>query len=200
LFDRVARAVCRAECLPRKELYESWEVARRARRKIRGGRIVEMACGHALTAHLMLLLDDTSPRALAVDVRPTLSAGRLAAELLRTWPRLEGRVAIEQRPLAEVEVTSDDVVVSVHACGALTDDVIDKALAARASVAVLPCCHDARWCDTGGLGSWLDDPLAIDVTRAQRLRAAGYTVHAQLIPAAITPKNRLLLGRRPSGP
>ena len=27
LFDRIGRAVCLAECLPRKELYEAWEVA-----------------------------------------------------------------------------------------------------------------------------------------------------------------------------
>ena len=32
LFDRIARVVCRTDCLPRKELYESWEVARRASR------------------------------------------------------------------------------------------------------------------------------------------------------------------------
>jgi hypothetical protein len=82
----------------------------------------------------------------------------------------------------------------VHACGSLTDDVLDQAIGARASVAVLPCCHDARRCDSGGLGGWLDNPLAIDVTRAQRLRAAGYAVHTQLIPLAITPKNRLLIG------
>ena len=37
LFDRVARAVCQAGCLPRKELYEAWEVARRVRRLFRGG-------------------------------------------------------------------------------------------------------------------------------------------------------------------
>ena len=30
LFDHIARVVCTAACLPRKELYESWEVARRA--------------------------------------------------------------------------------------------------------------------------------------------------------------------------
>ena len=35
LFDRIARAVCEAGCLPRKELYEAWEVARRVRRRIR---------------------------------------------------------------------------------------------------------------------------------------------------------------------
>jgi hypothetical protein len=27
LFDRIARATCEAGCLPRKELYEAWEVA-----------------------------------------------------------------------------------------------------------------------------------------------------------------------------
>jgi hypothetical protein len=60
LFDRLARAVCHAECLPRKELYESWEVARRARRRFRGGRIVDLACGHGLTAWIMLILDSSS--------------------------------------------------------------------------------------------------------------------------------------------
>ena len=32
LFDHVARVVCEASCLPRKELYEAWEVAKRTRR------------------------------------------------------------------------------------------------------------------------------------------------------------------------
>ena len=41
LFHRIARRVCEAECLPRKELFEAWEVARRVRRLMRGGRIVE---------------------------------------------------------------------------------------------------------------------------------------------------------------
>jgi len=42
LFDRIARAACHAGCLPRKELYEAWEVARRVRRLFRGGRIVDL--------------------------------------------------------------------------------------------------------------------------------------------------------------
>src|SRR5262245_16912447 len=48
LFERVARAVCRAGCLPRKELFEAWEMARRIRRRFRGGRIVDLAAGHGL--------------------------------------------------------------------------------------------------------------------------------------------------------
>ena len=69
LFDRVARVVCEAECLPRKELYEAWEVARRVRRRFRGGRVMDLACGHGLLAHLLVLLDDTSVEAFAIDAR-----------------------------------------------------------------------------------------------------------------------------------
>ncbi|NQT70427.1 MAG: methyltransferase domain-containing protein, partial [Desulfobacteraceae bacterium] len=58
LFDKIARAVCRAGTLPRKELYEAWEMAKRVRRRYRGGRIIDLACGHGLLAHIMLILDD----------------------------------------------------------------------------------------------------------------------------------------------
>jgi hypothetical protein len=193
LFDAVARAVCEAECLPRKELYESWEVARRTRRRFRGGRVVDLACGHGLVAWLMLLLDDTSESALAVDRRIPDSAAKIAAALTARWPRLAGRVSTREASVDQVALEPTDVVVSAHACGALTDDVLRAATGARARVVVLPCCHDERTCDAGGLAGWLDPPLAIDATRAARLRSAGYHVHTQLIPVGITPKNRLLL-------
>jgi hypothetical protein len=193
LFDRVGRAVCAADCLPRKELYESWELARRARRRFRGGRVVDLACGHGLIAHLMLVLDDSSPSALAVDVRLPPSASKVAATMVREWPRLAGRVTVQAADMASVALTATDLVVSAHACGALTDDVLTRAIAARARVVVLPCCHEKATCDRGGVDGWLDPSLAIDVTRAARLRESGYRVHTQLIPEAITPKNRLLL-------
>jgi hypothetical protein len=194
LFERIARQVCQAECVPRKELYEAWEVARRARRRFRGGRVVDLACGHALVAHIMLLLDDSSPSALAVDIKLPTSAFRVAASLSAAWPRLAGRVSLLSAKLEEVEVLAGDVLVSCHACGRLTDEVLDKALAVRARVVVLPCCQSAEESDAGGLAGWLDPALAVDVTRAARLIAAGYDVHTQTIAATITPKNRLLLG------
>jgi len=194
LFDRVARALCEASSLPRKELYESWEVARRVRRRFRGGRVVDLACGHGLVAQLMLLLDDRSPEAVCVDRRVPKSAAAVCSILARTWPRLEGRVRFESRSVEEVDLTADDVVVSAHACGRLTDVVLDRAARARARVAVLPCCHDAKTCDTGGLEGWMEAALAIDATRVQTLSARGYRVSTQRIPESITPKNRLLLG------
>ena len=194
LFARVARAACEAGCLPRKELYESWEVARRVRRRVRGRRIVELAAGHALVSQLLLLLDDTSPRALAFDSKRVPSAATLAQALAERWPRLEGRVELAVGDLRGVPLDASDLVVSVHACGALSDVVLERAVAARAHLALLPCCHDADTCDTGGLLGFLPAPLAIDATRVARLRAAGYTVVTQTIPEAVTPDNRLILG------
>jgi SAM-dependent methyltransferase len=193
LFDRVARSVCWAGCLPRKELYEAWEVARRVRRRFRGGRIIDLACGHGLLAHLLLLLDDSSPVALGIDRCIPASAARLAAALEETWPRLNGRVQLVQAELETIPLEQSDLVVSVHACGGLTDLVLERAMVAGARVAVLPCCHDLDKADLGGLQGWLDGPLAMDVMRAGRLRTGGYRVVTQHIPGDITPKNRLLM-------
>lgn len=194
LFDRLARAVCQAECLPRKELYEAWEVARRVRRHFRGGRLVDLAGGHGLLAQAMLLLDDSSPEALIVDRVIPASAATLHRTLVDAWPRLMDRVRFIEGDLGAVPLEETDIVVSSHACGALTDAVLRLASDARARVAVLPCCHDVESCDPGVLTGWLDVPLAIDVTRAARLEARGYQVRTSSIPASITPKNRLLLG------
>lgn len=193
LFERVARALCDAECVARKELYEAWEVARRARRRFRGGRILDLACGHALVAQLLLLLDDSSPSAVAVDATLPKSAFRVSECLASTWPRLRGRVTLVETRIDTVVAEPGDLVVSCHACGGLTDEVLDKALLARTKVVVLPCCQSMAKGDVDGFSGWLEPALAVDVTRVGRLRAAGYLVYTQTIPAEITPKNRLLL-------
>lgn len=156
LFDRIARAVCQAGCLPRKELYEAWETARRVRRLLRGGRVVDLAGGHGLLAHALLLLDDSSPEALVIDRAVPQSAQALHAAILASWPRLEGRVHYQTGELDTVALGTSDLVVSSHACGALSDVVLRRAAEARARVAVLPCCHDLEVNEAGALGGWLD--------------------------------------------
>lgn len=153
----------------------------------------DLASGHGLLAHILLLLDSSSPRAFAVDPRTPASAQPLHKALVETWPKLEGRVVRLETGLHDAKPAEGDLVVSAHACGSLTDDTIDIALASRAQVAVLPCCHELRDADLGGLGGWMEGTLAMDAARAGRLRAAGYRVHGQTIPATITPKNRLLI-------
>ena len=197
LFDRIGRVVCRVGRLPRKELYEAWEVARRVRRWCRGGRVLDVAGGHGLLAHVMLLLDDASPQALVIDPAPPPSAAALHDAFVIEWPRLQGRVARIAEDISHVTLEATDLVVSSHACGALTDRILDAAIAASARVAVLPCCHDLARCDAGPLAGWLDGPMAIDAMRAMSLASRGYRTRTQLIPRAITPKNRLLIGIPP---
>jgi hypothetical protein len=194
LFHRLARAVCYAGCLPRKELFEAWETARRVRRVCRGGRVVDLGGGHGLLAHAMLLLDDSSPEAIVVDTTIPASSARLHEALVDAWPRLSERVTFLSARIEEVALGAHDVVVSVHACGGLSDVVLDRAATARARVAVLPCCHDLDVNDQGDLAGWVDGPLAVDVVRALRLKAQGYRIRTQVIAREITPKNRLLIG------
>jgi hypothetical protein len=194
LFDRVARATCRAGCLPRKELYEAWEVARRSRRLFRGGRIVDLGGGHGLLAHVLLLLDDSSTAAFVVDAALPPSSAKVHEALVAAWPRLAGRVTCVASRLEHFDILAGDLVVSCHACGQLTDVVLERAVAARARVAVLPCCHNLAVGDRGGLEGWVDGATAIDIVRATRLTRDGYRIWTQTIPARVTPKNRLLLG------
>ena len=170
------------------------------RRLFRGGRIVDLAAGHGLLAQLMLILDDTSPCALAVDAVVPPSAATLHQTLVECWPRLAGRLTFVASPVDVIEILPGDIVVSVHACGGLTDVVLQLATTARARVAVLPCCHDAGVCDAGALSGWMDHALAIDVVRARRLVSQGYHIWTQRIPQDITPKNRLLIGAPADAP
>lgn len=199
LFDRVARAVCEAEVLPRKELLESWEFARRVRRRVRGKRVVELAGGHGLVSALMLILDDSSPNAVCADVRRPESNPLLWNALEARWPRLAGRLSYVNNKIGAVEIRDVDLVVSVHACGQLTDQVLQLAAKARADVAVMPCCHEWASDAPPGLAGWMDGSLAQDVDRAHRLEIMGYAVRAERIPETITPKNRILVGTLSDG-
>jgi len=168
-------------------------MARRVRRLLRGGRVVDIAGGHGLLAHVMLLIDDTSPSALIADPVVPASAATVHAALVAAWPKLAGRVSFTADDCDAVAIAAGDLVVSCHACGALTDRVIARAADAGARVAVLPCCHDEATCDAGPLDGWFDLAQAVDAMRAVRLEQRGYRVWTRMIPDEITPKNRLLI-------
>lgn len=131
---------------------------------------------------------------MAVDEVVPPSAATLHRALVDRWPRLAGRIEFLESPLDSVVIRPTDIVMSIHACGPLTDVILERAIAARARLAVLPCCHDGDRSDSGGLSGWMNDALAIDVMRARRLASAGYRIWTQVIPGEITPKNRLLIG------
>ena len=193
LMDAVGRTICVASCVSRKELFESWEVARRVLRRARGGPVLDLACGHGLVAWLVTLLDGRTTRATCVDTRLPDSTTRLTAALGARWPLVSARVRYLESPLDVVAIDSTARVLAIHACGALTDHALDLAVAARARFAALPCCHNHRKLDDGGLSGWMPPGVAIDATRVWRLRQAGYQVWTSTIDENVTPQNRLMV-------
>ena len=200
LFDRLARTVCEAGCLPRKELYEAWEMARRVRRLFRGGRVLDLGGGHGLLAQVMLLLDDSSPNALVID--KTLP--RVEREAARRARCRRGRGCRDASRLSPARSTTSTFSTPTSSCRVTR--------AARSpigfSIAPQPRVRASRSCRaatisiqamTADCPGGSTAPLAIDIVRAMRLAQQGYRIWTQAIPAGITPKNRLLLGAPTSG-
>jgi hypothetical protein len=197
LLDTLGRAICAVDCLPRKELHEAWEMATRIRAWLAGDavvRVVDLCAGYGLLAQVLLLQgNDPRATALAVDVRPARNYVLVHDAVVAAFPNLAGRVTFERAHLEDVTLDAGDVIVSSHACGALSDTVLSRAAALGARVALMPCCHRTRRrADLVGLA----DPAAmIDEERKMWLVERGYDVFVDAIPANVSARNRLLLGR-----
>ena len=193
LLDHLGRTLCGVGCLPRKELHEAWEMATRIHEVFRGGRVVDLACGYGLLGQFLILLDDDIVESVGVDIKLPGNQPRLHQALAVAFPVLGERVRFLEVPLQDFPLTADDIVVSSHACGGLTDAVLQRAVDAGARVAVLPCCHRTRI--RADLAD-LDDPVAaMDAERVECLKAQGYQAWATSIPETVSQKNRLLLGQ-----
>ncbi len=194
LLDSVATVICGAECLARKEFFESYEVAKRILRRHRGGPVVDLAGGHGLVGFFVALMDRGTDSICVVDKRIPKSAARLREALSVKWPYVTEKWQFQEGKVQDAVITGADRVLGIHACGGLTDEVLRLAGEHRARVAVLPCCHSHATLDSGGLEGWMPMEVAIDSTRALALRAANYRVFTTTISEDITPMNRMLLG------
>lgn len=156
LHDDAASALCELGAergrVPRKEWHESWAVATAMMNALpahaaRNRCVVDCAGGHGLAGQLALLVahpEATPVSALCVDVRVPAYANAVHAVLAARYPkRLAGRVRLAHGARLEtLRPHARALLLGVHACGALTDVVLEKALKWRAPVALLPCCHD----------------------------------------------------------
>lgn len=82
-----------------------------------GRRVIDAAGGHGLLAHIMLLLDDSSPEAVVVDPVPPPSGAAWQHALIAEWPRLHGRVTFVAEGIHHFSLAATDLVVSSHAAG-----------------------------------------------------------------------------------
>ncbi len=92
-------------------------------------------------------------------------------------------------------------VIAIHACGILTDKVLEKAVQARTPVAVMPCCYNdqikryqLRQPPDSRILSYPRREDYHDTIRLQFLREQGYRAELQQINPRITPMNNVIMG------
>lgn len=97
------------------------------------------------------------------------------------------------------DVADDDqinIVISVHACGSLTDSILHKACNElnACAIASMPCCYTGT--DKGvpyGIKRALGVAWCADIRRSLFLEENGYHTDFATIPRQITPLNRIIL-------
>ena len=170
-------------------------------------RVVDVAAGHGLLGFFLLALCYQArtplPVVYAVDERMPASAGKLRDAFGAAFPRLRAQHRYVVGDARDVVAAGDTLVCGLHACGGLSDIVIDVALEGSSALALVPCCHSTKNLavadEAAAAKVGLDE--AIDASRARRLAAAGWAVERDVLcPREITPKNGLILGRPPPAP
>ena len=192
-FHRIARVVCEAGCLPRKELFEAWEVARRHPSPLPWRPHRRSLCrawparpDHAAARRLVARSAHRGPGAAGVVLDHRAKFGERVAETPESC-QVAGGAAFECRARRGRPGGVDSRLRRPHR-------PCDRPGRGRAFTvggdAVLPRSRHSRLRRADRVDGW---PAGGGCRPGRKLRAAGWQVWTQTIPAEITPHNRLLL-------
>lgn len=177
----------------------------------------DLCSGHGLTGILFVACNPPRPpqfeslRTILVDHKEPRSHSVLRDCISEICPWVsKDTVQFIESPLQEYKLDGDNgtngnisdstasVVISTHACGSLTDQVLRHAVDFQAaSVAVMPCCYTGTDAGTPyGVRRILGVAMSADVRRSFYLQENDYHVDFAAIPKSITPMNRILVAER----
>mmetsp|Transcript_25555 Transcript_25555/g.60437 ORF Transcript_25555/g.60437 Transcript_25555/m.60437 type:complete len:554 (-) Transcript_25555:1142-2803(-) len=235
-MNELGLMACRTGVVPRKEFLETFAAAVYINEKFPHiTRFADVAAGHGLLSWFLLVLSDDinagrSPltmkkkeqkkkksTAICIDRRMPGSAEKIADVMLEMYPHLKSRWCYVEADLAAIETHPTTLLVSVHACGSLSDRIIEMAIDGNAPLALVPCCHTikakkgyqphplikmdvsdvesvARTLMKENNGVTLGD--VVDQVRHDTLLKAGYDVEECMLPEKFTKQNRLILGEK----
>lgn len=199
LTDRLIQNLVAGHVMRWKEILESFEFYGLARKQSRRTSVVDMCCGHGLTGVLFALLEKSVERVELVDESLPPCISRVVETAIQLGPWVKEKVSVSERGIGESQsqVPMGTAVLAVHACGSLTDQVLDLAIGVAGPVAVTPCCGHPRNDEAPQvLYRELGAKDGVDVHRTYRLNDAGYEVQWRYIPESVTPMNRTILATK----
>jgi hypothetical protein len=176
--------------------------------------VQDLCCGHGLTGMLFAACNPhRSPASVKVatvlvDQFEPGSHRQLRETITEVCPWIKGQDGVRYVPstldayFQEKTCGSANcdasIIISTHACGSLTDDVLQYAIDSNsAAIAVMPCCYTGT--DKGtpyGIRRALGVSMAADVRRSFFLQESGYHVDWATIPTEVTPMNRIIVAER----
>lgn len=203
LQSRLSRELAARKVVDRKEFFEAWEFFAQVRGHL-GDRkspvvLVDAAGGHGLLGVICACLDrHRFSRVVIADRRKPASHIAISTAAKAVAPWVQDIVEYVEEDFTGV-LPVGCVVVSIHGCKSLTDDILTAAIAARArTIAVMPCCYGHSFAAEQApatLRQHLGVAMAADVQRTCRLENDGYSVQWRYVPSQVTPMNRILLAR-----
>jgi hypothetical protein len=220
MLNELGLMACRTGVVPRKELLETFAAATYIDAKFpQIRRVADVAAGHGLLSWFLLALDPTRS-AICIDRRMPPSADAIADAMLELYPDLESKWCYVEADLSSIESHPSTLLASVHACGSLSDKLIEMAIDGKSPVAVVPCCHSVK--EKKGyqphplmqLNALEVEAMAerimmedkdttlgdvVDQVRCNTLDKAGYNVEEVMLPELFTKRNRLILGEMMMG-
>ena len=162
--------------------------------------IIEIGGGRGLAALIWMLLQGI-PHAMIVDQR-------MPDTYVKLIRRMQKLITFEYPDffvgkLTEYEPPLDEriVVIGVHCCGSLTDELIDFAINYYFPFAVVPCCHAFDDALVVQLAQYLnvksENSLSnlIDGIRLHNVRMKNYDIKWAQFDRSISPKNNILMGK-----
>lgn len=153
--------------------------------------LVDYCCGDASLG----VLFDNHPyvqKIVFIDVKKVRNLEKETSALRKPFQLFLGGVEAHTPP-------ENSLVVAVHACGTLTDRVIEKAVDARIPFAVMPCCYrngmrSLRSTSPHNLPVSYSLKDYYDSLRLEYAKERGYLSEMRLISRKITPMNHVLVG------
>ena len=165
--------------------------------------VYDLCAGHGFTGMLFAAcnppLKGRIVKTFLVDIEEPPSHTILKELIAEVCPWIKDNVQFNVCSLEELntEVTKDScsIVIATHACGKLTDQVLNEAVRMDAcAIAAMPCCYTGT--DKGtpyGIKRALGVAWAADIRRTQFLDSNKYHVDYSTIPVEITPLNRIIM-------
>ncbi len=201
LGDKLVRILALEKVLPVKEILESCEFFERIRKDLRSESVIDLCCGHGLVGLLFAIFERGTKQVVLIDSIESPSHRLLLKQVALIAPWIQDKVQFRKGTIDSFEpsAAAPSSIVSSHACGLLTDQCLETAIAIKGNVAVMPCCYPkSKGQASKALQFALGHELALDIDRTYRLEQSNYSVRWTSIPNPITPMNRVLVGRSQS--